>query len=176
MTVAYSRISTATIKDIIIYDPAAERRAARLNGGAGVNWATYFAIGSQEILYALEMSWWPKYVENTLGAFYYQTDSSGRLVTAFSPAKLVTSDQTLKRLEVFKALEIFYGSLVTDEANINEVDRNNFELSRKRYSDEWEKAVTLSNFYDLFGDGTISKLEENRFADASYFGGDRRYF
>lgn len=172
MSVAFTRISTATVSDIIIYDPASERRADSL----GVNWDTYFNIGSQEILYQLQWGWWPKYCEQTFGAYYFKNNSQGQLVTSFDPTKLIKDDQTLIRLDVFKAVEQFYQSLVTDVSNINEVDKTNYEFAKQRYQDEWTKAIQLSNFYNLYGNDTITSLEENYQADLNYFTGDRRYF
>lgn len=172
MSVPFQRISTATVDDIIIYDPAAERRAASL----GVNWNTYFNIGSQEILYQMEWGWWPKYVENTWGAWYFTTNAQGQVISAFNPSLLVKTDQTLIRLDVFKAVEQFYSSLVTDVSNVNEVDKTNYDFAKQRYVTEWEKAIQLSNWYDLSDDDFISKLEENYQADVNYFNGDRRYF
>lgn len=172
MSVPYQRISNATIDDIVVYDPAAERRAASV----GVDWDTFFHIGSQEILYTMEWGWWPKYVENTWGAWYFTNNPKGQVISAFDPSLLVKSDQTLIRLDVFKAVEQFYETLVTDVSNINEVDRANWEFAKERYQNEWEKALQLSNFYDLSNDGFISKLEENYQADVDFFNSDRRYF
>jgi hypothetical protein len=172
MSVPYQRISSADIDDIITYDPAAERRAATLK----VNWETFFHISSQEILYNLEFGWWPKYVEQTFGAWYFKNDSRGRLISSFDPKLLVKDDQTLIRLDVFRAVQEFYMSLVTDVSNINEVDKTNYEFAQLRYSREWEKALQLSNFYDLDADGIISKLEENMYADQAAFNNDRRYW
>jgi len=172
MSVPFQRISNATITDIQFYDPAAEKRAASL----GVNWDDYFHVGSQEILYQFEFGWWPKYVENTWGAWYFKNNSKGQVVSAFDPTKLMKDDQTLIRLDVFKAVEQFYQTLVTDVSNINEVDKTNWDHAKMRYAQEYEKATQLSNFYDLYGDGTITKLEENYQADVDFFQGDRRYF
>lgn len=172
MSVPYQRISNATVTDIQFYDPAAEKRAASL----GVTWDTYFHVGSQEILYQLEFGWWPKYVENTWGAWYFKNNSAGQVISAFDPTKLMLNDQTLIRLDSFKAVAIFYESLVSDVSNINEVDKTNYEHALARYLTEYEKATQLSNFYDLYGDGVITKLEENYQADVDFFQGDRRYF
>jgi hypothetical protein len=172
MGVAFQRVSTATINDIIIYDPAAEKRASSL----GIDWDTYFNIGSQEILYNLQWGWWPKYVENTWGAYYFKNNAQGKLVTAFDPSRLDKSNQVLIRLDTFKAIEQFYQSLVTDVSNINEVDRTNYEFSRYRYENEWNKAIQLSNFYRLYDGDEITSLEENYQADVDFFTGDRRYF
>jgi hypothetical protein len=172
MSVPYQRISSADIDDIITYDPAAERRAATLK----VHWDTFFHISSQEILYNLEFGWWPKYVEQTFGAYYFKNDSRGRLISAFNPALLVKTDQTLIRLDVFRAVQEFYMSLVTDVSNVNEVDKTNYEFAQMRYTREWDKAIQLSNFYDLDRDGFISKLEENLYADQEVFNNDRRYW
>lgn len=172
MSVPYQRISNATIDDIVIYDPAAERRAASV----GVDWDTFFHIGSQEILYTMEWGWWPKYCENTWGAWYFKNNSKGQVISAFDPNLLVKTDQTLIRLDVFKAVEQFYETLVTDVSNVNEVDRANWEFAKERYQNEWQKALQLSNFYDLSNDGFISKLEENYQADVDFFNSDRRYF
>lgn len=174
MSVPYQRISNATATDIIFYDPAAERRADSL----AVNWDDYFRVGSQDILYMLEFSWWPKYVEIAFGAWYFKNNAQGELISAFDPTKLVLDDQTLKQLDVFKAVELFYASLVTDVSNVNEVDMTNYKFARNRFEDTWEKAVQLSNFYNLFGDDddVITKLEENYQQDYEYFTNDRRYF
>jgi hypothetical protein len=172
MSVQYQRISTASIADIIFYDPAAERRADSLD----VKWDEYFQVASQDILYELEFSWYPKYVETAVGAWYYKNNSNGKLISAFDPTKLITSSQTLIQLDTFKAIELFYQSLVTDISNINEVDLANYKFSKKRYSDTWVKAVQLSNFYDLNLDGEITKLEENYLQDTAYMTGTRRFF
>jgi hypothetical protein len=172
MSVPYQRISRATADDIILYDPAAERRAAAMK----LEWDTYFEIASQQILYMLEFGWWPQYCEKHTGAALFRTQTSGHLVTAFDPDLLLTDSQTLKQLDVFKAVEVFYSTLVTDPSNVNEVDRENYEFSRRRFDDAWKTAQQLSNFYDLNFDGYISKIEENRTADHQYFIGDRRYF
>lgn len=172
MSIQYQRISGATVDDVIFYDPAAERRAASLN----VNWDTYFEIASQELLQMMEFGWWPKYVQQTFGAWYFKNDDEGRMVTAFNPSKLVKTSQILQRLDTFKAVEEFYRSLVTDVSNVNEVDAKNYEFAKKRFDDEWEKAISLSNFYDLNSDGVIAKLEENMMADQHFFNGDQRYF
>lgn len=173
MSVPFQRISDATVEDIIIYDPAAERRAASLN----VNWDTFFDIGSQEILYQFEFGWWPTYVQNTAaGAWYFKNNSLGQLISAFNPSLLLKDNQTLIRLDVFKAVEEFYHSLITDVSNVNEVDKTNYQIAQRRYREEYEKAIQLSNFYDLTGDGFITKLEENFQADIGYFNNDRRYY
>jgi hypothetical protein len=173
MSVPFQRISTATIADIQFYDPSAERRAASLQ----VDWDNYFHVGSQEILYQLEFGWWQKYCDTVFGAYYYKNNAQGQMITAFDPSRLVKNDQTLIRLDVFRAVLVFYESLVTDVSNMNEVDLNNFEFSQKRYETEWTKALQLMNFYDLYGDGApVTKLEENWTADVDYFNGDRRYF
>jgi hypothetical protein len=173
MSVPYQRISAATSTDIQFYDPAAERRAIQLN----VNWDDYFKVGSQEILYKLEFGWWNKYCDTVFGAYYYQNNPQGQLISSFDPNKLVLTDQTLIRLDVFKAVEIFYESLVTDMSNVNDVDKANYDHSKMRFSSEFEKAMQLMNFYDLYGDGSpITKLEENYTADTDFFTSDRRYF
>jgi hypothetical protein len=98
------------------------------------------------------------------------------MVTAFDPSKLLKDSQILKRLDTFKAVEEFYRSLVSDVSNLNEVDERNYKHARERFADEWDKAINLSNFYDLNSDGIISKLEENMKADQNYFNSGRRYF
>jgi hypothetical protein len=172
MSVPYQRISNATINDIVFYDPAAERRATALN----VDWDTYFHVSSQEWLYKMEFGWWRMYCDTVFGSTYYKNNAAGKLVTAFNPSKLMKDDQTLIRLDVFGAVMVFYQSLVTDVSNKNEVDMANYEFAQNRCVTEWDKARELSNFYDLSGDGVITKLEENWTADVDYFNGDRRFF
>lgn len=172
MSVAYQRISNATIDDIIFYDPAADRRAASLN----VSWDPYFKVSSQEWLYKLEFGWWRKYCDTVFGSSYYKNNANGKMVTAFNPSLLMKDDQTLIRLDVFGAVMVLYQSLVSDVSNLNEVDMANYEFAKERCSDEWTKALELMNFYDLSGDNEVTKLEENWVADVNYFTGDRRYF
>lgn len=171
MSVPFQRISNATVQDIVTYDPAAERRAASLC----VDWDTFFNIGSQEILYMMEWSWWPTYCQQTGLAWYFKNNAQGQVVSAFNPSLLIKSDQTLIRLDTFRAVMEFYQSLVTDVSNINEVDKTNFEFAKARYYAEVEKAMQLSNFYDLYDDGFVSKMEENYMADPDYFS-DTRFF
>ena len=175
MSVPYQRVSNATVSDIIFYDPAAERRAAQMQ----INWDDYFTVGSQEILYQLEFGWWPKYCDTVMGATYYANLPNGQLVSAFNPAQLIKNDQTLIRLDTFQAVKIFYESIVSDTSNVNSVDAANYNHALERYEKEWEKALQLMNFYDLYQDapnGPTTKLEENWVADPDYFNGDRRYF
>ncbi|MFY8212569.1 MAG: hypothetical protein ACOVLB_07900 [Candidatus Nanopelagicus sp.] len=173
MSVPYQRISNATVKDIIFYDPASERRAANMN----VNWEDYFHVGSQEWLYKLEFGWWQKYCDTVFGASYYTNNSKGQMITAFNPDLLLKDDQTLIRLDTFKAVEIFYESLVSDTSNVNDVDKANYDHAAARSQNEWTKALQLMNFYDLYEDGApTTKLEENWTADVDYFNNDRRYF
>lgn len=175
MSVPYQRVSNATVADIIFYDPAAERRAAQMQ----VNWDDYFKVGSQEILYQLEFGWWQKYCDTVIGAYYYNNLPNGQLISAFNPNLLIKNDQTLIRLDTFKAVEIFYESIVSDAANVNEVDKANYDHATRRYMSEWTKAMNLMNFYDLNQDapnGPTTKLEENWVADVDYWNNDRRYF
>jgi len=175
MSVPYQRISDATVVDIKFYDPAAERRAMQMN----VCWDEYFHVGSQEILYQLEFVWWQKYSDTAIGATYYTNNKRGQLISAFNPNLLIKNDQTLIRLDTFMAVKVFYESIVSDTSNINTVDAANYQHALLRYQTEWEKALQLMNFYDLFRDnpnGPTTKLEENWVADVDYWNNDRRYF
>ncbi len=142
-----------------------------------VNWEDYFHVGSQEWLYKLEFGWWQKYCDTVFGASYYTNNSKGQMITAFNPDLLLKDDQTLIRLDTFKAVEIFYESLVSDTSNVNDVDKANYDHAAARSQNEWTKALQLMNFYDLYEDGApTTKLEENWTADVDYFNNDRRYF
>jgi len=175
VSVPYQRISNATVSNIIFYDPAAERRASQMN----VDWNDYFHVGSQEILYFLEWSWWPKYCDTVFGASYYTNLPNGSLISSFNPSLLIKNDQTLIRLDTFMAVKIFYESIVSDVSNVNDVDRANYDHALRRYQVEQEKSLQLMNFYDLTQNapnGPTTKLEENWTTDPDYFAGDRRYF
>ena len=83
------------------------------------------------------------------------------------------------RLDTFKAIEIFYSSLVSDTSNVNSVDTANYSHALERYTKEWESAIQLMNWYDLFQDapeGPTTKLEENWTADSAFFNENRRFF
>jgi hypothetical protein len=173
-----NRISKATPADLQFYDRACYKRMEQVyvQDQDYQLQATYFPKASIEMLVMFEFGWFPLYVERTLGAFYYQQSLKGQTVTAFNPAKLVKQNQTLVRLEVFKACEIFYQTIVTDNSNINEKDAKNYDFSRKRFEEEWEKAVQESYFYDLKGIGEIGVYQQSWLADVNFFEGDRRYF
>jgi hypothetical protein len=184
-----NRISAAQPADVAFYDRAAYKRLQQVyptgdtmnNNGPDQDYmltTTYFPKASIEMLVMFEFGWWPLYVERTLGAFYYKQSNQnpGLTVTAFNPAQLVKVNQTLVRLEVFKAVEIFYSSLVTDNSNINEKDAKNYDFARKRFEEEWEKAIQESYFYDLRQLGEIGTYQQSWLADVNFFEGDRRYF
>ena len=190
-----NRVSLAQPSDVLFYDRAAYKRLQQVyptgdtgnNNGPDQDYmlsTMYFPKASIEMLIMFEMGWWPLYVERTLGAFYYQQDSvTGLTVTAFTPSLLVKQNQTLIRLEVFKAVEIFYSTLVTDNSNINEKDAANYQFARRRFEEEWEKAVQESYFYDLLNTQkqfpshpVIGTYQQSWLFDVNFFEGDRRYF
>jgi len=189
-----NRISLAQPSDVAFYDRAAYRRLQQVyptgnpsGGGSDQDYelsAVYFPKASIEMLNMFEFGWWPLYVERTLGAFYYKSDPiSGVTVTAFNPAQLVKQNQTLIRLEVFKAVEIFYQTLVTDNSNINEKDAKNYDFARRRFEEEWEKAIQESYYYDLMNTmvtnpshPVIGTYQQSWLTDVNFFEGDRRYF
>lgn len=158
-----------------------------------------FPKASIELINMLEFGWWPLYVERTLGAFYYTGASTvqpvyspggpsqtggfnipagaqGITMTAFNPGLLIKQNQTLIQLEVYKAVEIFYSTLVTDNSNINEKDAANLNFARKRFEEEWEKAKQESYFYDMKNIGFVGTYQQDWLADVNVFEGDRRYF
>jgi hypothetical protein len=158
-----------------------------------------FPKASIELLNMMEFGFWPLYVERTLGAFYYtsavpgqpkyspggpnQTGNpiipsaaSGMTMTAFNPGQLIKQNQTLIQLEIYKAVEIFYSTLVTDNSNINEKDAANLNFARKRYEEEWEKAKQESYWYDMKNIGFVGTYQQDWLADVNFFEGDRRYF
>lgn len=186
--VGLNKVSTATPQDVQFYDRAAYRRMEQIaqtdNYIEGdqdfLITSILFPKASIEILNMLEFGWYPKYVESTLGAFYYRANPNdpgkGMTMTAFDPAKLVKQNQRLVQMEVYKAIEIFYSTLVTDNSNINEKDAANLNFAKKRFEDEWEKAIQESAFYDNRGQGFIGTYQQNWLADTNFFEGDRRYF
>jgi hypothetical protein len=177
-TVGVNKISNATPEDLAFYDRSAYRRMEQVTTGGqdDLITLTLFPKASIELLNMFEFGWWPQYVEKTLGAFYYRQAPNGMTMTAFDPSKLVKVNQTLVQLEVYKSIEIFYGTLVTDNSNINEKDKVNLNFARKRFEEEWAKAVQESYFYDLKSAGFIGTYQQNWLADVNSFEGDRRYF
>jgi hypothetical protein len=166
--------------DMSFYDRAAYRRMQQVYSNEDVDYlldSLYYPKASIEMLNMFEFGWWPLYVERTLGAFYYQqSQKTGQTVTAFTPAQLVKVNQTLVRLECFKVAEIFYSTIVTDNSNINEKDAANYQFARRRFEEEWQKAIQESYFYDLRGFGEIGIYQQSWLADPNFFEGDRRYF
>ena len=173
-----NKISNALPTDLAFYDRSAYRRMEQVTSGVqdDLITGTLFPKASIELLNMFEFGWWPQYVEKTLGAFYYKQAPNGMTMTAFDPSKLVKVNQTLVQLEVYKSIEIFYSTLVTDNSNINEKDKVNLNFARKRFEEEWAKAVQESYFYDLKSAGFIGTYQQNWLADVNSFEGDRRYF
>lgn len=178
-TVGINKISSATPSDLAFYDAACYRRIEQVNSGDQdyVITSTLFPKASIELLNMFEFGWWPIYCERTIGAFYYKANlANGVTMTAFDPAKLVKPNQTLTQLEIYKAIEIFYSTLVTDNSNINDKDHANLQYARRRFEEEWEKAKQESYFYDLKGIEFIGTYQQSWLADTNFFEGDRRYF
>jgi hypothetical protein len=174
-----NRISTADASTMQFYDKACYRRMEQVYSGDQDYQllATFYPKSSIEMLNLFEFGWWPLYVERTLGAFYYrQSQATGQTVTAFNPAQLVKVNQTLQQLEVFKAVEMFYMTLITDNSTINEKDATNLDYARKRFELEWSKAIQESYFYNLRGFNEIGIYQQSWLADVNFFEGDRRYF
>lgn len=178
-TVGKFKLSTATPEDLAFYDRSAYRRMEQISNGDQdyLITSTLFPKASIEMINMLEFGWWPSYVERTLGAFYYMpSPTTGQTITAMDVTKLVKQNQSLIQLECYKAVEIFYSTVVTDNSNQNEKDKANYNFSRKRFEEEWEKAKQESYFYDMKGAGEIGTYQQNWLADQNVFEGDRRYF
>jgi hypothetical protein len=175
-----NKVSAATPDDMKFYDRACYRRMEQVYTGDQDYelQSIYFPKSSIELLNLFEFGWWPLYVERTLGAYYYTQSQTnpGLTITAFTPTKLVKVNQTLLQLEVFQAVVLFYSTLVTDNSNINEKDAANYNFARKRFQEEWEKAIQESYFYDIQGIGEIGTYQQSWLADPNFFEGDRRYF
>jgi hypothetical protein len=173
-----NRTSAAVETDMQFYDRACYRRMEQVfSGDQDYQLLTvFYPKASIEMLNQFEFGWWPLYVERTLGAFYYRNSQKNQTVTAFNPGQLVKVNQTLVRLEVYKAVEIFYSTVVTDNSNINEKDAANYQFARKRFEEEWEKAIQESYFYDLKQVGEIGVYQQSWLSDVNFFEGDRRYF
>lgn len=187
-TIGVNKVSAAVPKDLQFYDRAAYRRIEQVvqsdqtfEGDQDLYiTSTLFPKASIELLNLFEFGWWPLYVERTLGSFYYKQNQTnpgaGMTMTAFEPAQLAKQNQTLIQLEVYKAIEIFYSTLVTDNSNINEKDAKNHYFAKLRFEQEWEKAIQGSYFYDQRNTGFIGTYQQGWLADPNAFDGDRRYF
>lgn len=170
------RVSNASTIDFEFYDRAAYRRLNQLNAGDadGEILTTLFPRATIELLTLLEFSWWPQYCE-MVGIPENKT-VDGQRVTAFDPNLLIKQNQSLIKLEIYKAVEILYSTLVTDNSNINTRDQANLEYAKTRFADEWNNLKTQSFFYDLNVDDVVSKDEENTEVDPAFYDSDRRYF
>ena len=133
-----AQISTADFDTVLFYDPAAIRRAESLD----VDIVAYLDVAGSMVLDSLETVWYPNSV-------------LFRGHGTFDPSRIKANNETVRRLEVLKAVELFYETIVTDPAAINEVDKSNHAYSLSRFQREWERALHLGNFYDFNGDGTI---------------------
>lgn len=171
------RVSNATSDDVAFYDRAGFKRMGQLTNGDqdSLLTDTLFPKASIELLIALETSWWPSFAANK--SLNRNKTVGGKTVTAFDPAKLIKQGQPLIELEIFKASELFYSTIVTDVANVNEKDAANYDFASKRFNDAWTKATMESAFYDVDTDTTIDSTEtESEDIDPAYYDGDRRYF
>jgi hypothetical protein len=165
------RISNADIGSISRYDPAAERRAATLDR----SWDSYLDEASLILLEDLEHGWFPKYVGRQTAGVPQYVDVNGLLLSNFNPVLLRRDNISLIRLHCFKAIEVFYSTLVTDVSNVNEVDNRNYEYSVKRFQDEWTRALQLNHFYDVNLDGVIDVNEQGFTSSGAFVNADRRY-
>lgn len=170
------RVSNASLLDVAFYDVAAYKRMDQVTKGEqdGLLVTVLFPKASIELLTMLELAWWPNYSYNK--GYNRSSNVNSKNYTAFDPSKLLKMNQTLIQLEVYKVVEIFYSTIVTDNANVNEKDLANYKFAAKRFSDEWNKAKVESFFYDEDSDGTVDNSEENADVDGAFFDGDRRYF
>lgn len=166
------RVSNSDLGCIKRYDQAAERRAESLE----LSWDTYLDEASLILLEDLEHGWFPRYVQRqTAGVSQFKQDGM-LLLSNFNKALLVKDNISLVRLHCFKAIELFYSTLVTDVSNVNEVDTKNHEFSMTRFQTEWDRALQLNHFYDVNLDGIIDVNEKNAYGDSSFINFDRRYF
>lgn len=187
-TVGLNKISSAKPSDLQFYDRSAYRRMEQVakadptfEGDQDyMITSLLFPKASIELLSMFEFGWWNLYVERTLGAYYYKGNPNdpglGQTMTAFEPSRLAKDNQRLIQLECFKAVEIFYSTLVTDNSNKNDKDAANLNYSRKRFEEEWEKAIQESAFYDQKNQGFIGTYQQDWLVDGNFFEGDRRYF
>lgn len=153
-----AQISTADFDTVNFYDPAAIRRAESLD----VDIVEYLSVAGDMVRDALETVWYPN-------SILYR----GR--GTFNPLLIKRENETIRRLEVLKAVELFYETIVTDPAAINEVDKSNHAYSQLRYEREWNRAVHLGNFYDFDGDGTIEDHERPQ-NERDSFGQNQRWY
>jgi hypothetical protein len=171
------RVSTAGVSDVQYYNAAAYRRMEQVYKGNQddilVN--TMFPKASIELLLVLEESWWPQFVTKAAKTLLWQT-INGNLVTGFKPELIVKTNQWMIEVETYKVIEKFYESIITDNANINEKDQYNYKVANERFQNKWNDIMQAQHFYDVNGDGVISKIEESNDMDVNYYAEDRRYF
>ena len=178
------RLSTAGIAEVQFYNSAAYRRMEQVYKGDqdGQLMSMLFPKATIELLLLLEEAWWPTYITKAARTTLWRVKpagsgaGAGQLMTGFVPANLVKTNQWLIEIETYKVVEKFYESLITDNANINQKDKFNFDTARQRFLDRWSDIMQASHFYDVNGDGFISKIEENNDFDVNYYSEDRRYF
>jgi hypothetical protein len=169
-----NKLSNAGVEDIIFYDSSADQRAENLYHGKRnqFGWDKYLEVAGDVVLEMLQYGWFLTAYGNIKPL---STSYNNKLISNFDPTKLRHDSRILIQLHVFKALELFYGSLITDQSNVNEVDVTNHAYNLKRFEETYKLAMQLSNFYDFNSDGVIDMTEENE-PDKAYFTNDRRYF
>lgn len=169
-----NKLSNATVDDIIFYDSSAEQRAMTLfsSGRNVIGWDQYLQVAGDVVMEMLQYGWFAMAPGNIKPL---RSTPNGRTVSNFDSGKLRHDSRILIQLHVYKCLELFYGSLITDQANVNEADVTNHAYNLKRFDETYKLAMQLSNFYDFNCDGVIDLTEEKE-PDPAYFSGDRRYF
>lgn len=171
------RVSSAGIDEVQYYNPAAYRRMEQILKGDQDSQLInlMFPKASIELLLMFEEAWWPVYITKAAKTTLWSV-SNGQLITGFKPVCLVRTNQWLIELETYLVIYRFYESIVSDNANINEKDKFNFETAKERFQNRWTDVMEAQHFYDVNQDGLISKIEENNDIDINYYGSDRRYF
>jgi hypothetical protein len=163
-----TNISKADHKIVLKYDPSAEKRAATLQ----VDWNTYLDEASDLLWEELEFGWYPRYAERMSIATYKTVN--GYKTSTFNRMAVDNDNQTITRLHVFKALEMFYANLVTDTSNVNQVYAENYRYSKERFDQEWQRLLYLNNIYDNNLTGRVDPVDIAISEDTSFVNRNRR--
>jgi hypothetical protein len=120
----------------------------------------YFDEASTYILRVLEHDWFRAYAAYR-GLSFSKTDSAGNVVTNFDETKLLKNNAELINIHCCYTLHLIYRAIATQLTSTFETAKENRDYWLKVFNTEFNRLESVSDFYDIDGDG-LTELKEQK--------------